>query len=119
MSFPRDKEGKFAGKKKWTRYDLIFDRVMTENNNECWEWEYSHAGQGYCNLTVNYKTVHAHVVAYELRFGTVPEGLELDHTCDNRGCWNPNHLEAVEHKENIRRSARQFPERWGTGALKR
>lgn len=32
--------------------------------------------------------------------GSVPEGLVLDHTCLNRGCVNPDHLEPVTWIEN-------------------
>ncbi len=35
--------------------------------------------------------------------GPIPEGLELDHLCRVRHCVNPDHLEAVTHRENIRR----------------
>ena len=35
----------------------------------------------------------------------VPEGMELDHLCRNRACINPNHLEAVTHRENCLRGA--------------
>lgn len=45
----------------------------------------------------------AHVVAYELLRGPVPAGLELDHTCRNTLCVNPDHLEPVTHLENVRR----------------
>lgn len=33
----------------------------------------------------------------------VPEGLEVDHLCHQRWCVNPDHLELVTHRENIRR----------------
>jgi hypothetical protein len=49
----------------------------------------------------------AHVVAYELYVGPVPDGLELDHLCGNKGCVNPSHLEPVTHRENIRRGFRR------------
>jgi hypothetical protein len=29
--------------------------------------------------------------------------MEVDHTCNNRACINPLHLEAVSHTENMRR----------------
>lgn len=48
-------------------------------------------------------TRKAHVVAYELWFGPVPAGLELDHLCRNVACCNPAHLEAVTRSVNIRR----------------
>lgn len=39
----------------------------------------------------------------------MPSGTELDHTCNNRWCVNPEHLEAVTHRENIKRSATAPP----------
>ncbi len=52
----------------------------------------------------------AHRFAYEMLVGPVPEGLELDHLCRNRGCCNPAHLEAVTHLENMRRGAHALGE---------
>lgn len=48
----------------------------------------------------------AHRVYWERENGPVPSGLELDHLCRNPTCVRPDHLEAVTHAENIRRSAR-------------
>lgn len=33
----------------------------------------------------------------------VPDGFEVDHTCQMRWCVNRDHLELVTHQENIRR----------------
>ena len=50
----------------------------------------------------------AHRFAYIRAKGPIPAGLEIDHLCNNRGCVNSDHLEAVTHTENMRRSgARQ------------
>jgi hypothetical protein len=51
-------------------------------------------------------TVGSHQFAYELAYGPVPEGLELDHLCRNPPCVRPDHLEAVTHDENMKRSDR-------------
>ena|ERR1700683_4166280 len=48
----------------------------------------------------------SHKLAYWLRNGGVPVGFELDHTCKNRSCCNPDHLDLVSHAENVRRSER-------------
>lgn len=52
----------------------------------------------------NHRQVYVHRFVYEHARGPVPEGLELDHTCKNTRCVNIAHLEAVTHKENLRRA---------------
>ncbi|QXN74309.1 HNH endonuclease [Gordonia phage Cafasso] len=48
----------------------------------------------------------AHQIAWEIAHGTPnAEGLEIDHTCENRACVNVLHLEPVTHPENMRRHA--------------
>src|SRR3990167_6627220 len=46
----------------------------------------------------------AHRVAYSFTKGSIPNGMQLDHLCRNTLCVNPEHLEAVTHKENLLRS---------------
>lgn len=45
--------------------------------------------------------VFAHRVAYELTFGEIPEGMQVDHrpNCAKR-CVNPEHLRLVTQKQN-------------------
>lgn len=77
----------------------------------CWEWTAAigkTGGYGKYTLPLNdgsgkSKHVYAHRYAYELLAGPVDKFLDLDHLCRNRRCVNPDHLEPVTRKENLRR----------------
>ncbi len=69
----------------------------------CWVWEGCRDRNGYGRVTINYKTMFVHRAVYEEIIGPIPAGLEIDHLCRNTKCYNPEHLEAVTHAENVRR----------------
>lgn len=66
----------------------------------CWIWSGAHFWAGYARVKYHGRDGVAHRVAWILTHGPVPDGLELDHLCRNRGCVNPSHLEPVTHREN-------------------
>lgn len=75
---------------------------------DCWAWTGSHDPNGYGKIDVplgaNRRTMaNAHRVAFEIYIGPIPAGFEVDHLCRNRGCVNPDHLEAVPKRVNILR----------------
>ncbi len=91
--------------------------------NGCWEWQGRITCQGYGQIGVgsrvdgSRRTRQAHTVSYETFVGKVPKGLVLDHTCRNRRCINPDHLEPVTAQENIRRSLPYRPFRIGMAVI--
>lgn len=76
------------------------DWVVKDEKTGCWLWLRNHIG-GYAHFSGGY----VHRWFYEGRYGEIPKGFEPDHLCRNRGCVNPEHLEAVTHKTNVRRGA--------------
>lgn len=80
--------------------------AKVDTSGECWLWTAycDPAGYGRFAMSRSTGTGYAHRIAYELTIGPIPEGLELDHLCRNRGCVRPSHLEPVTTKVNSMRS---------------
>ena len=86
-----------------TRYEEVVQQVSTRFDDECWIWSGSLRGKGYGALRRKGKVVNASTAAYELRYGPTPTGKVLDHLCETKACWNPDHLEPVTNAENVSR----------------
>jgi hypothetical protein len=77
---------------------------------DCWVWRPNRKSP-YGKYWDGHNNVPAHRHAYELVNGPIPEGMTIDHTCENPRCVNPDHLEPVPLTENIhRRFERSIPE---------
>lgn len=83
--------------------DDFLDRVDVGEGDECWEWRGSMYRDGYGRWRAGGRSRAAHIVSWESVFGPVPEGLDLDHLCRNRGCVRPSHLEPVTRQVNLLR----------------
>lgn len=77
----------------------------------CWLWQGFTNAKGYgvigigSRLDGTYRPGRpAHRVAYEEMVGPIPEDLTIDHLCEVKNCWNPDHLEPVTNAENKRRA---------------
>lgn len=111
----------------------FWDNVRIRNDG-CWEWTGTITPDGYGSY--GYTSAHRAMAA---TVGFIPAGMVVDHTCHDRTicvndegrsrceecphrrCCNPDHLEVVTHRENMRRggawtSPRRYP-RPGDGEM--
>jgi hypothetical protein len=82
-------------------YKILEKVAKTES--ECWLWLGPNNGNGYGTINVLGKQSYVHRLMFIYYKGEIPEGKEIDHLCRNRGCCNPEHMEAVTHRENMLR----------------
>lgn len=76
-----------------------------DTSGDCWLWLGALDKDGYGKFWVQNHTVRAARWAYEQEYGDIPEGLQVDHTCENPPCVRPSHLESVTCHENLMRGA--------------
>lgn len=90
----------------------FWSKVDRSSVDGCWLWLGSCFTVGYGQFTRRSEDgtsqhIGAHVMAWELTHGPVPDGLEIMHSCDVRRCVRPDHLSVGTHAENVQDAARK------------
>lgn len=82
--------------------ERFFKKV--KKTETCWIWIGAKTIKGYGIFCLNGTNTTAHRAIYQIENGIIKDkSLEVDHLCKNIKCVNPNHLELVTKKENLKR----------------
>jgi hypothetical protein len=83
------------------RADFFWSRIdQKRSKKQCWEWTGQISKGGYGTSKFGKREYLCHRIAYFLHYKVWPGALLVRHTCDNRKCCNPYHLELGSHKDN-------------------
>ena len=76
---------------------------IAKSKGRCWVWPYAINRRGYASLYYQGKLHRAHRVIFEVIKGRIPVDCVVDHICNNPSCVNPEHLQAIPQRHNVRR----------------
>lgn len=85
-------------------YRHMVERLMEriEKTATCWSWKAGCSKNGYGAIRFNGKQEGAHRVSYTVFKGPIPDGMHVMHSCDNKKCINPDHLNVGTRFDNMK-----------------
>lgn len=87
--------------------NVLAGRFTVDDRSGCWNWDGYVSSNGYGRLQWEGAHRWVHRVSYILHKGPIPDRHDIDHTCENKRCVNPEHLDAVTRSEHVTRTVRR------------
>lgn len=85
-------------------FERFCSKIDIRSKEECWNWKADRFRAGYGMFTLRRpgrKTWAAHRIAWIMwNMQAIPRGMVISHTCSNKACVNPRHLELATYSEN-------------------
>lgn len=92
-----------------------FMSSMVVSSTGCWEWS-KFRKNGYGIAGLNGKLEQAHRAAWMVFKGDIPEGMQVNHKCNNRPCINPDHLYICDQVQNMKDMSDAGRGKWHKGS---
>jgi hypothetical protein len=81
--------------------DQRFDRLVVMSRG-CWTWTGPVDAYGYGQVSIGHRgNKKAHRLAFEMAYGPLDASVVVRHTCDNRACVKPEHLDCGSQRDNV------------------
>jgi len=79
----------------------IFSKTIRNEESGCLLYMGRLDEAGYARISCQGKNRIGSDAVYEMVYGPIPEGYEVDHICHNRRCVEPSHLRLLTHRQNV------------------
>ena len=80
---------------------LLKSRLITDSG--CWQWTAGVTSKGYGKIKSHGRTCSVHRFSWDtFKREPIGPGLMVLHRCDNKRCFNPDHLFLGTHHDNMR-----------------
>lgn len=84
---------------------LVRIGARTKTVGECKVWQGPLGHPRYPSISIRNRKTYVHRFIYSQLVEEIPSGHDVDHICHNPRCVNPDHLQAITHRENLLRGA--------------